>query len=217
MSKGELIIVDGPDFAGKTTVIKHLEQLLKKQEKKVITTFEPGSNIVEKRHYSLCNEIRKQLLTKKHDDNAEALLFAMSRYFHTLDIVEYLKDGYYVICDRYFLSSLAYQGHKIGGHSVYSYNKPALDLLDDYKVHNIVLTLDIDTYKERASKRDKDAMEDVSEEEIKIRLNNVIHADIGLDMLGMSKWAYDLRFVDGTNSKEEVLKEVQTIINNIIG
>ena len=215
--KGKFIILEGTDYAGKSTCIRSLVNKLEKEGIKFVNTIEPGSLLDGKKHMDLCNEIRMQLLNNKQEPKVEALLFAMSRYFHTLDIIEYLNKGYHVICDRYFISSLAYQSINLGIYNVYDYNKYAIELLKDYEVYNLILTLDYDTYKERASFREQDAMESVSENTIKARLTNMKEIKTALETLGMNNWANNLYLIDATQTKKEVLNNVEKILNKIIG
>ena len=217
MKKGKLIIFEGTDYAGKSTCIRTLVDKLKKENIKFVNTIEPGNLLQDSKHELLCNKIRLHLLNNKQDSRTEALLFAMSRYFHTLDIIEYLNKGYYVICDRYFISSLAYQSINIGVYNVYEYNKHALELLKDYEVYNFIFTLDYDTYKKRSSYREQDAMEKVSENIVKLRLKNMSKIKETLKPLNMNKWINNLYFIDATQTKEEVFNNVEQIINKIIG
>ncbi|MGG3799667.1 dTMP kinase [Metabacillus fastidiosus] len=107
---GLFITFEGPEGAGKTTI---LNMLLRNNEfgKKVIFTREPGGiHIAEK--------IREVILDKNHtemDARTEALLYAAARRQHLVEkVIPALKDGKIVICDRFIDSSLAYQGYARG-------------------------------------------------------------------------------------------------------
>lgn len=216
MEKGKLIILEGTDFAGKTTCIKALKDDLESKSIKFVTTLEPGSGLKEGNFYDFCNDIRMKLLTEKYDSKVEAWMFATSRYFHTLDIINYLNNGYHVICDRFFISSLAYQAIKIGISNVYDYNKLALDLLKDYEVYNLIMTLDFDVYKTRSLLRENDVIENVSEKMIKLRIDNMKDAKTILSVLKMEKWKENTYFIDATQTKEKQIKECIETINKII-
>ncbi|KRM79132.1 tmk protein [Lapidilactobacillus dextrinicus DSM 20335] len=106
---GIFISFEGPDGAGKTTVI---EALLKKiatiTNKEVLVTREPGGS-------EIAEEIRQLILDPKHtemDDWTEALLYAASRRQHLIEVIQpALAADQIVLCDRYVDSSIAYQGN----------------------------------------------------------------------------------------------------------
>lgn len=105
--RGLFITLEGPDGSGKSTVIKLLSTWLKEKNVEFITTREPGgTNIGE--------DIRKIILDKKNNSmspQTEALLYAAARSQHVSEkILPALKEGKVVICERFVLSSLAYQG-----------------------------------------------------------------------------------------------------------
>ena len=127
--KGKLITFEGPDFSGKSTQIKKLMSELKNS--KVLYTREPGSYLPESSYY--CEEIRDKILNNSLTPLEEAELFADSRYEHTKEIVKYINEGFNVICDRYIISSLAYQGYaqNLGKDVIYELNGPTIDLLEE--------------------------------------------------------------------------------------
>lgn len=112
MKKGLFIVFEGPDGAGKTTILKLLEERLYKDYKtiKTVATREPGGT-----NNKIAEDIRNILLNKEEgfilDNYAEALLFAASRSQHIHDfIVPNLEANNIVLCDRFVHSSLVYQG-----------------------------------------------------------------------------------------------------------
>ncbi len=99
--RGKLIVVEGIDGAGKTTIAKYLANTLISKGFKAIYTREPYHP-----------QIIKLLENKGKELGAimEALLLAADRYLHIQEVIKpHLEVGYYVICDRYYYSSLAYQ------------------------------------------------------------------------------------------------------------
>lgn len=103
-----LITFEGIDLSGKSTQAKLLFLNLKKLKLKTLLVREPGGTLISEK-------IRHILLDSKHKKMeylTEFLLFSASRYQLTCEvIIPYLKKGYYVICDRYYDSSTAYQGY----------------------------------------------------------------------------------------------------------
>jgi len=103
---GLFISFEGIDGVGKSTQADLLEAWLTGQNKEVIRTLEPGGTDVG-------IEIRKILLHHKGDlaPRAEAALFAADRAHHVASKIRpALEQGKIVITDRYFDSSVAYQG-----------------------------------------------------------------------------------------------------------
>lgn len=110
-SPGRLIVFEAPEGAGKTTQLRRLEAWLKETGTPVTAVREPGGT-------PLGDEIRVWLLDPKHADltpRAEAMLFMASR----AELVERvirpaLARGEFVLADRFFLSTYAYQVHGRG-------------------------------------------------------------------------------------------------------
>lgn len=100
------ITFEGIDGVGKSTQLDLLEAWLIKQGHEVVRTMEPGGT-------ELGQEIRHLLLHRKGNvaPRAEALLYAADRAHHvTTKIEPALAAGKVVLSDRYFDSSVAYQG-----------------------------------------------------------------------------------------------------------
>ena len=118
------ITFEGIDLSGKSTQIRLLEEYLKSKSKKVISVREPGGT-------EISEKIRDILLDKKNlhmEYVTEFLLFSASRYQLTNEIIiPKLKKKYFVLCDRYYDSSTAYQGFggKTDLKSIYRVNKIA--------------------------------------------------------------------------------------------
>lgn len=112
MTKGIFISFEGPDGAGKTTVLEAiLPQLKKLVAKEVITTREPGG-------VAIAESIRDLILDVNHtnmDDKTELLLYIAARRQHLVErILPELKKGNLVLVDRFIDSSVAYQGYGRG-------------------------------------------------------------------------------------------------------
>jgi dTMP kinase len=103
--KGIFIVIEGLDGSGKTTQATLLAQELARNHA-VWLTAEPSQGKIGSFIRNCCLYEDKRLPTE-----AEALLFAADRIEHLQsEIKPALKEGKIVICDRYFYSSLAYQG-----------------------------------------------------------------------------------------------------------
>ncbi|MDR7002312.1 dTMP kinase [Neobacillus niacini] len=107
MENGMFITFEGPDGAGKTTIIS----MVAKQYENAILTREPGG-------IDIAEQIRSVILNKENtamDPRTEALLYAAARRQHLIEKVKpALEEGKVVFCDRFVDSSLAYQGYARG-------------------------------------------------------------------------------------------------------
>lgn len=103
---GLFITFEGGDGSGKSTQAGLLAQWLTEQGRTVVRTREPGGTEVGV-------EVRNLVLHHRGhiDPRAEALLYAADRAQHIATLVRpALERGDVVIQDRYFDSSVAYQG-----------------------------------------------------------------------------------------------------------
>ena len=106
-AKGVFIAFEGGEGIGKSTQSKLLKEWLEQEGETVVLSREPGGS-------DLGIEIRKILLshsTGEISPRAEALLYAADRAHHVYSVIRpALAQGDVVISDRYFDSSIAYQG-----------------------------------------------------------------------------------------------------------
>ena len=105
------ITFEGPDGSGKSTICNLVYEELLKNNIRTIKTREPGGTRISEK----IREIILDKDLKEMDMRTEALLYSASRAQHTYEkIIPALEDGTTVLCERYVLSSLAYQGHARG-------------------------------------------------------------------------------------------------------
>jgi dTMP kinase len=106
-AKGVFIAFEGGEGIGKSTQSQLLKEWLEQEGETVVLSREPGGS-------DLGIEIRKILLshsTGEISPRAEALLYAADRAHHVYSVIRpALAQGEVVISDRYFDSSIAYQG-----------------------------------------------------------------------------------------------------------
>ena len=104
MKKGRFIVFEGIDGAGKTTQIELLAKRLSQNGEIVSSTAEPTDN-------ESGRALRRALSGKEsHSECEMAVMFVFDRIGHNAQISELLEQGKTVICDRYYYSTLAYQG-----------------------------------------------------------------------------------------------------------
>ena len=111
--RGRFIVFEGIDGAGKTTQIELLEKKLKEMGRAVYRTAEPTESVTGGMLRDALAGISKRTACEM------AALFTLDRIFHNVNpvhgIEKMLNDGIDVICDRYYYSTLAYQGSEIKG------------------------------------------------------------------------------------------------------
>jgi len=106
-ASGRFISFEGIDGCGKSTLLQHLSQWLQDAGVAHLTTREPGGT-------PLGESIRELLLDRAHQgmsQQAEALLYYASRAQLVHEVIRpALKDGLWVLADRFGDATLAYQG-----------------------------------------------------------------------------------------------------------
>lgn len=111
MSKGKFITFEGPEGAGKTTVIAEIYKRLEQEGEKTILTREPGGIRISEKIREIIHDNEHQEM----DGMTEALLYAAARRQHLVErIIPSMDEGKIVLCDRFIDSSLAYQGYARG-------------------------------------------------------------------------------------------------------
>ena len=111
MTKRILITLEGPEGAGKTTILQQILPILTQVGVAILTTREPGG-------IRIAENIREIILAPENtaiDGKTELLLFAAARRQHLNEKVRpALAEGEIVIIDRFIDSSVAYQGYARG-------------------------------------------------------------------------------------------------------
>lgn len=101
------ITFEGIEGCGKTTQVNLLVNYLKENNISCLKTLEPGGT-------DIGQDIRKILLNSKNTHLApltELILYAADRAQHVNEVIKpALDQGKWVICDRYFDATVAYQG-----------------------------------------------------------------------------------------------------------
>ena len=118
--RGRVIVFEGIDGAGKTTQIELLAQALRAEGRLVYQTAEPTESVSGGLLRDALGGVSKRTACEM------AAMFVLDRIFHNVNpvsgIEKMLADGIDVICDRYYYSSLAYQGSEIEGDWVWRMN-----------------------------------------------------------------------------------------------
>jgi dTMP kinase len=152
-SPGRFITLEGGEGAGKSTQIQVVKDYLEARGIDVIVTREPGGTPVGQ-------EIRNLLVSGDKDKwspLSETLLILADRAAHLERVIRpALADGKYVVCDRFFDSTRAYQGIAggLGLEVIHNLQQPVLATT----LPDVTLLLDIDPEKglSRAQERGGD-------------------------------------------------------------
>ena len=138
MTQGVFLTFEGIDGSGKSEQCLRLAEKLRRLGKQVLVTQEPGGGT------RLANGIRSLLLysAAEREPLSEGLLFFAARYEHWKKIIEpALKEGKFVLSDRFVDSTLAYQVCA-GNMSESAYTQLCRMTLGDKRPH-ITIILDV--------------------------------------------------------------------------
>ncbi len=113
--RGRFIVLEGIDGAGTTTQARHLVAALKRHDQDAFYTCEPtGGPIGALIRQALSGRVVRPTSETEWtmlDADTMTLLFSADRLDHAEGVIKpALEQGRWVICDRYYLSTLAYQG-----------------------------------------------------------------------------------------------------------
>jgi len=102
------ITLEGPEGSGKTSHIKPLTEWLSGQGYKVFATREPGGTNIGEQIRSVIHDLKN---TEMHP-RTETLLYQAARAQIVEQVIRpKLAEGTIVLSDRYYDSTIAYQGH----------------------------------------------------------------------------------------------------------
>ncbi|HEY4662488.1 MAG TPA: dTMP kinase [Candidatus Humimicrobiaceae bacterium] len=198
--KGLFITFEGLDGSGKTTQMELLRDYLKNRGFDVVTTIEPGGT-------KIGQKIRKILLDKENHDispRAETLLFLASRAELVSEVIlPALREGKIVLCDRFFDSTVVYQGiaRGLGGKEILKMNLWATGRV----VPDITFLLSVRVSKGKKRMYDADKKTDRIELE-KDSFKEKIYRGY-LDIARNNKDR--IVIVDGENSIENISEEIK--------
>lgn len=111
IDKGLFVTFEGIDGSGKSTQVSALRKSLEDKGTEVIVIREPGATLIGEK-------IRSILLDKAHSkmsSETELLLYEAARAQIVYEVIRpALQAGKVVICDRFYDSTVAYQGYARG-------------------------------------------------------------------------------------------------------
>jgi dTMP kinase len=194
--RGWFIVFEGVDGSGKSTQIELLSMKLRDKGVDHVLEREPSDGSIGRfiRDYA---EAGVRYLSPQ----AEALLFTADRFEHSKRIEETLAQGTTVICDRYYHSTLAYQG-AAGVEVAWLKDLQRFALKPD-----MVVLFDVDPAK---------SLMRVSGRTLTVFENREYLSRVRDLYLGFSKEG-EMRLVDTARPLDEVEAEVQSLVKKLMG
>lgn len=202
MSK--FIVFEGIDGSGKTTQIKLLHKALTERNIPVHITKEPSDE-------PMGRLLRSYLTGKEKTDlRAIAALFAADRLDHITaegGILDNLAKGNTVLCDRYYLSSFAYQSVDCELDWIIALNREAMNIARP-DLH-IFLDVPAEQSMQRVENRGETEIFEKLERQQQIRKNF-------FDLFDSLKDKENVLIIDGTREPEAISEEILTKVNEIL-
>ncbi len=154
------ITFEGIDGCGKTTQLDKVAEFLKSQGREVLTLREPGGT-------DISEKIRELLLQSKKEMHSmtELLLFEAARAELIDKVIRPAsKQGKIILCDRFYDSTLAYQGfgRKMNTDDIKLLNRLATGGIKPDLTFYFNVSLDVS--KQRSSGRNLDRMESAGDD-----------------------------------------------------
>lgn len=201
------ITFEGIDFCGKSTQVELLKKYLEENGKKVLVIREPGGT-------EISEKIRDILLDKKNNlmiPETEILLFSASRSQLVREkIAPSLKQGFFVLSDRFHDSSTAYQGYGRG-----------LSIESILKIHEVAignnvpditffLDIPVSLAAERRAKKNNDELD-------RIELSDDgFYERVRQGYLQLAKKEKRFRVLDGTMKIDEIHLQIKNEIEKLV-
>ncbi len=208
--RGRFIVFEGIDGSGKSTQAFLLSKYLGEQKMKVVATREPGGTVTGE-------EIRRVLLDPQTEDlmpKCELLLYMASRAQHVGRIIKpAVERGHVVICERYHLSSLAYQGYA-GGLALEEVEAVGAFATGGFRP-DLTIILDVDP--EIAMERDKGpGTVDAGYDRIE-RKGIAFQRKVREGFLEITREHPEkIKIVDGSRGAKEVHEEVKRLVADVL-
>ena len=203
---GRFITIEGQDGAGKSTNLEVIKHRLEHAGISVRVTREPGGTKL--------GEALRDLLLKDKDkvigNMAELLLMFAARAQHLQEVIEpTLKQGHWILCDRFTDASYAYQG---GGRDMDNQVIATLEQLVQGQRRpdlTVLLDLPVQLSADRADARSAPDRFEVQAQQFKERVREAY--------LGLAEQHADrIQVVDASRSLSEVNQSVANLIDDYI-
>lgn len=202
----KFIVFEGPDGSGKSTILKKVKESLSNEGYEIYDFREPGGTDISEKIREIILDNSNQEMTAR----CEALLYAASRaQLLEEKIKPLLEKNAIVLCDRFVLSSLMYQGigRGLGVESVKQINDFAIGRIRP----DLTIFFNID-YKTAIDRKRKNFVSDRLENE-----EDSFHKKIFDGYIELSKkYKDEIVSVDATKSIESVTEDCLSIIYKLL-
>lgn len=204
---GKFISIEGIEGAGKSTQLSFIRTFLQQRGKTVVVTREPGGT-------ELGEQIRELLLTPREtgmSHDAELLLMFAARAEHIEQVINpALKQGHWVVCDRFVDATFAYQG---GGRGI---DQKRIEAISDWTLKGLqtdltlLFDLPVEVGQDRVVKRQQ--QKDRFEQEKSAFFQQI--RDCYLQRAANEPDR--IKVIDASQSIENIEPQVSALLNNLI-
>ena len=200
--RGKFIVFEGIDGAGKTTQINLLANYLREQGRSVYCTAEPTETVSGGLLRDALSGATRRTICEM------AAMFVFDRINHNVNpvngIQKMLADGFDVICDRYYYSSLAYQGSGTDPEWVSNMNLNCPEIMRP----DVCIFLDLTPEQSMARINRGRATQEIYENEEKLtQVRNQFYR-VFEDLKGRD----NIQIVDAYRSVEEIHKSIVALV-----
>ena len=209
--RGLFVVLEGPDGSGKSLQARLLTERLRDHGLAVTHSREPGGTVMGEQVRHIVNDPAPTLRGPK----ADVMLYTAARAQHVDEVIEpALARGEVVVCDRYYTSTMAYQGYGSG------MDLELLKRIQEWATGgldpDLVVLLDVSpqTGLDRRAAGDADELTRWEDES---RFDLAFHTRVREGYLEMAaaepdRWVV----VDGSGTVEDVAAEVGRLVDTII-
>lgn len=205
MNKGRFIVFEGIDGSGKTTQARMLAEYLEKNGRRAALTAEPTA-------LPTGRALREALGGKARRTECQmAVMFVDDRIAHNVHPTEgisaLLDNGIDVICDRYYYSTLAYQGQSTDYAWVKSMNLKCPEI----RKPDLCIYIDLlpNQSLERIS-RGRDSVEIYENLDTLTRVREQF-----LSVISDLKLTDNIRIIDGYRSIEDIFNDIINAVDSL--
>lgn len=205
-----LIVFEGLDGSGKSSLMSALEQELKAKNTPCLRTREPGGT-------KLGDEIREIILRTEGASptpRTELLLYEASRAQHVDEVIRpHLQKKYWILCDRFTASSIAFQagGRSISEEWVEQLNHFATDGV----AADLTVLLDLSVEESRKRRSQRESMSGSRQDRIESEADS-FHERVRSSFLAQANQNPDRWLVlDASQTPEVLIEKLKNYIRSL--
>jgi len=205
-----LIVFEGLDGSGKSSLMSALEQELKIKNTPCLRTREPGGT-------KLGDEIREIILRTEGASptaRTELLLYEASRAQHVDEVIRpHLQKKYWILCDRFTASSIAFQagGRSISEEWVEQLNHFATDGVSA----DLTVLLDLSVEESRKRRSQRESMSGSRQDRIESEADS-FHERVRSSFLAQANQNPDRWLVlDASQTPEVLIEKLKNYIRSL--